>query len=465
MKLTPIIWLLLAYLLIGIFTIHYFNGTGDQGDSVHHFLYAKYAPQHPKLFFDHWAKPLFVLFASPFAQFGFTGIKVFNLLISIITVFLTYKTAKLYGYKDPVLAALFVICAPLNYILTFSGLTEPLFALFLIWGVYLAKKEQHLASAVVISFLPFIRSEGLIFLGVFGFWFLLNKKTWAGIPVLLFGHIAYSLAGYFVYQDLLWIFTKIPYATLNSTYGAGKPDHFVTQLNFILGIPLYVLIWLGMVAFVISWFQKKQFFNDETILILGGFLAFFVAHSLFWYLGIFNSAGLTRVFVGVMPLMALICLKGFHLLTNTPYINAKFNLVFKTVLVLVVVIFPLTSNRAAIGFKENMMLSRDQELAKEIAAFLAQNHTVSGTYFYAHPYLSEILNRDHFDPKQRRNLTTSELRNLRKGDIVIWEDWFAVIENGVTEEQLKQIPELQKLRIFSTSDQKGNARFVIYRQN
>src|SRR5688572_2076077 len=456
---------LFIYLLIGIFTIIFFNGTGDQGDSVHHYLYAKYAPQHPELYFDHWAKPLFVLFASPFAQFGFAGIKVFNLLVSLITIFFTYKTARLFKYPAPLVSTILIICAPLNYLLTFSGLTEPLFALFLILGLYFTQKKQTVTGAAILSFLPFIRSEGLIFLGVFGFFYLLNKD-WKAILFLALGHLAYSIAGFFVYQDLLWIFTKIPYATLKSTYGAGKIDHFITQLNFVLGIPIYVLLWIGLISYAIEFFMGKlKLFSSESLLIVGGFLAFFVAHTLFWYLGIFNSAGLKRVFIGTMPLTALIGLKGFNMLTNLPFRNPKINLVLTSVFVLVILVFPFLKNRAAIDWSE-MNLGKDQVLAQEIGSFLRQNPSVSEQiYYYTHPYLSEAFDRDHFSKTQRRDLTEENLKALEPGSLVIWENWFSVIENGITEEKLDQNPRLQKVKTFSKTDEQGESKFSIYYVN
>ena len=68
-----------------------FEGTGGGGDSVFHFQYAKFAWQHPENFFNHWAKPLYTIFAFPFAQFGFVGIKVFNVLMSLVSTYFTYK--------------------------------------------------------------------------------------------------------------------------------------------------------------------------------------------------------------------------------------------------------------------------------------------------------------------------------------------------------------------------------------
>ena len=86
--------LLALYAGCAVATILFFNGTGDEGDSVHHYLFARYAPLHPALFMDHWAKPLYVLLACPFAQFGFVGAKIFNVLAMMGAMWFTYLTAQ-----------------------------------------------------------------------------------------------------------------------------------------------------------------------------------------------------------------------------------------------------------------------------------------------------------------------------------------------------------------------------------
>ena len=80
------------------------------------------------------------------------------------------------GIKQQIPLTIILIFTPTYYVLTFSGLTEPLFALILIIGTYLCAKEKHASASILISFLPFVRSEGLIILGVFGFYFIIVLK-------------------------------------------------------------------------------------------------------------------------------------------------------------------------------------------------------------------------------------------------------------------------------------------------
>src|SRR5688572_30936065 len=110
------LYLLLGfYAIVGVFTLLFFDGTADVGDSITHYLFAKSAPLHSTLYFDHWAKPLYVLLASPFAQFGFNGIKVFNLLNTLFTLWLIYKCAESLNLKNPLMAVLLAMFSPLYY--------------------------------------------------------------------------------------------------------------------------------------------------------------------------------------------------------------------------------------------------------------------------------------------------------------------------------------------------------------
>lgn len=446
MKNKVIYILLILFALLSGFILLNFDGTGGVGDSINHYLFAKYAPTHPELYFNHWAKPLFTLLSSPFAQFGFTGIKTFNAFVSLLTIFFTYKTAEKLGIKNAIIGAVVLIASPLFFLLTFSGLTEPLFALFVAAGTFYAAKKQYLLASIIISFLPFVRSEGLIIIGVFGLYFLL-KKQWNAIPALILGHMIYSVAGSFIYEDLLWVFTKIPYADMNDNYGSGGLGHFAKQLMFVVGVPIYILFWIGLYS--LGWSSIKRKTNLETSVLVGlGFLAFFTAHTLFWYFGKFNSMGLKRVFVGIAPLMAIIALIGFNFITEDLLKNKKTpRLVLQGLLIAYVVIFPFTSNPAAPKWNQRLNLTGSQDCALKIADFFEahpkQYPKENARFILIDPYLSQALNIDHFDPAVRTELNAGALENLHSGDIVIWENWFAVVERGITKKSLDKDSRLE----------------------
>ncbi len=459
--------LLAAYAIAGILTIIFFDGTGDDGDSIAHYFFARYAPVHPQLYMNHWAKPLFVLISSPFAQFGFVGMKIFNLCVSLLSFYLTFLTAERLGIRNSLLVIVFLIFTPLYYVLTFSGLTEPLFALFLIGAIFLTIRKAWIPAALVVSLMPFVRSEGLISIMVFGLYFIITKK-WKYLPWLLTGHLIFALAGYFVYHDLLWVFNKIPYASLTQKYGSGPFLHFIYQLNYVIGIPLYLMLVAGIISYPWQYLKKKtDIIPEEYLLVVLGFFTFLFAHSVFWYFGIFNSMGLKRVLLGVLPLIGLMALRGFNFLIEALPAGQKYiRLVAGSLLVIFVVIFPFTHNPAAIDWSKDLTLTGEQKLAKGVAGYVRNNPVGRGArllYFY--PYLSEALQVDHFDSVKRLDLSLKDLSSLQRDDRIIWDNWFAVVESHVTLETLAQTPGLIREIDFSAKNDGREIRFVIFRKD
>jgi hypothetical protein len=450
-KQNEIFILLLFYTITAIVILFSFDGTGENGsgDSVLHYLFSKYSLNNLALFLDHWAKPVFVLLSFPFAQFGFIGIKLFNVIITFFTLLYTYKAAVSLNLKHPILAPLILLFTPLFFVLTFSGLTEPLFALFTILSTYLFTKKKYFWGILILSFLPFVRSEGLIIIGVFAF-YLLIKKQWKWTPLFSLGHIVYSIIGYFYYHDILWVFNKIPYAKLNSTYGSGEITHFVHQLFYVIGAPIYILLVLGLFFLIYSFLfgQNKLTFSISNTLILGGFLSFFVAHSLFWYLGIFNSMGLKRVLISVAPFIAIICLVGFNSSINLIKEN-KLKIIVQFILILVTILFPFSGNKAAINWKHDFSLSDSQLLANECILYINSIKDKKSTYAFSDPYLSEILSVNYFDKTIRKPLSFEYLNQTQETDIIIWDNWFSFVENGITKEKIMGNDKLTLLKTFS----------------
>lgn len=454
------LWLCLGlYALFAILVIVIFSGTGDSGDSVLHFLYAESAPKHPELYFNHWGKPVFTLLASPFAQFGFVGMKIFNSLVVLLTLYFTFRTAEGLNLKRSILTILFIACSPLLILHTFSGLTEPLFSLFIAIGLYLTVKKKWLAACIIISFLPFVRSEGLITMSAFGLYFLFQKQ-WKLLPWLAFGHVVYSIIGAFYYGDLLWVFTKIPYASTTSIYGSGDLFRFVDQLPFVVGIPSAVLLGVGVV--VSTWNVLRRKFNPEMhLIVLFGFLSYFIAHSLFWYLGIFNSMGLNRVLLGVMPFMAILALVGANALVDLAK-SGKIQTVIAVVVAGLILIFPVLDNPSSVHWKRDMNLSGEQKVAKQIAEFVINTEGREHRFIYAPPYLSVALQIDHFDKQKRMDINAEFMQYIKSGDIIIWDSWFSVVDSHVPKELLQKQDNLRELKSFKGMQQDREVIYTAY---
>lgn len=454
-----------AFLAVSSYIIFAFDGTGDSGDSVYHFLIAYGASTHPILFFDHWGKPFFTLLASPFSQFGFDGIQLFNVLLTAGAIWLVVAVAKSLGYRQPVWAGVFLAAAPFVFKMQFSGLTEYLFAFQLICSVWLVLKEKHVPAAVLVSLLPFVRSEGLIIIGVFAFYFLLEKH-YRALAWLAFGHVAYGLIGSFYKGSPLWVINNIPYATPGSVYGSGSLDHFVVQLFYVVGPVLYGLWIIGLLTYLAKakTYWKKQ--RIELVLVVGGFLAYFVAHSLFWYLGIFNSMGLKRVLIAVMPLIAIICLNGLQTLITLEQKLWPQAWLSRILVPLAVLFLPFTSNKSAILWPSDFELTPEQRLLQSAADHIRAESLSQADQriFYAAPYAAIALGIDHFNQYQHGLLEHEVLPHMLPGEIAIWDNWYAPTDKNVQLEQLLNQYQLTELQRFTEDSNGRKVEIVILKK-
>lgn len=430
------------YAILALTVLLVFDGTGGEGDSIYHYLYARYAPEHPALFFDHWAKPLYVLIASPFAQAGFIGVKVLNVILVLGTLHFTHLTAQQWNLSSSWLVVLLLIFSPLYFTLTFSGLTEPMFAFFLILATFLWIKKKWFWSLLIISFLPYIRSEGLFFIAIFGVTAIV-QGAWKYVPVLLIGSVIYGAAGIPVHHDFLWVFTKVPYAKMSSTYGQGTAFHFIEQLLYVIGIPFYILFWLGGVHWI--WKAVRgRVHNDQTLIVYGGVVVFILAHSVFWYWGIFNSMGLKRVLVAIIPYLALIALFGYQFINELLPEKRWFKTTWAALIIAYIVVFPFTANPAAIDLPDDLQRTPKQNIARTIAKDISA-HYPERRIVTADVYFCKIMGIDCFDPAKKVTLNHEQLEQLVPGDIIIWENWFAITEQGITDQHLDQHPQLERI--------------------
>lgn len=457
-------WITLSFLFI-IFAF-VFEGTGGNGDSLLHYMYAKYAWIDHSLFFNHWGKPVFTIISSPFAQFGFTGIKIFNVIASSFSVLFAYKIAKRFNLSYAHLIFIPLFAAPLFFKVMFSGLTEPFSAFILSAFLYAWVVNKKVAAITIISFIPFIRSEGIIILGVV-LVYLLWTKNWKYVPLLIVGHLVISLLGYQYNDNLLWVFNKIPYAKLSSVYGVGNWSHFVNQLYFCLGPLIYFLLIIGLIKMLVAMFtseKRSDFFNEKLFLVYGIFIAFFIAHTMFWALGIFNSMGLNRVFVTVFPLVALICIEGLGFITQN--LSVKIEKIVAYTFSLLIAIFTCLPNPASINFKEDLLLDEGMKTVKEKVVPYLETKYPTKTYMSGDLSISFYSNRNVFKPNDFLMVYNTKPHLLNDTNFVfIWDPWFARVEGGLDLDVLKNSNNLKVDTIFKLASKNSeNLEYIIFKK-
>jgi len=123
-----------------------------------------------------------------------------------------------------------------------------------------------------------------------------------------------------------------------------------------------------------------------------------------------------------------------------------------------IVIFPFTANPAAIKWRKEFSLSNDQILIKEMAKYIKTNYSGS-IYYYYPPYISMELGIDHFDNEKRKELPELfEGKEIQKNALIIWDNWCAVIENGISLEKLQKDGRFKEIKDFELS----KSKFVLF---
>lgn len=442
----------ILFLLIAIFS----EGTYDSGDGIQHYLISRYSWKHPELFLHHWGKPFFILISSPFSQFGLFGANIFNILCAAASSFFCYKIAKHLGFGLPVFVVPLLCFAPVYFGVIQSGLTETFFGFILIFCIYLILDGKFFGASVLVSFLPFVRSEGNLILPLF-FVLMVYRKKFRAIPFLGLGTLFYSVAGYFYFGDFLWLIHQNPYRGAAEIYGSGEWYHFLLRSVFVWGLPILILLAAGIFYFFrqLKFFQKNNTLPDkpvpvigteETLLIFGSFAVYFIAHTVFWWQGIFGSLGLIRVLAGVMPVTALISLRGLNLIL--PFFRKKMKEQVFILLLFLSVFF--------MAFAHNMNLfqmNREDVVVKKATDWLkTSGHYESQKIFYMHPYVTLAFGFDRYDRTTNGELWGLDKNNYEKDipskSIIIWDAHFGPNEGEINLDGLVSNPHYILLNKF-----------------
>lgn len=452
---------ILSLLLLSLlfFIISFLSeGTYDLGDGIRHYLVSRYSWFHHDLLMYSWGKPFFTLISSVFSQFGLLGINFFNILCGVLSAFFTYKIAQHLNIKFAVITIPFLLFTPIYFPTLNSGLTEPFFSFILIFSIYLFLQKKFFWSCVIVSFLPFVRTEGFLILPLF-FLILVIRKKYLPIFFLGFGTLIYSIAGYFYYNDFFWVLNQNPYDGTNiDIYGSGELLHFVKNYKDILGVTLSALFVLGVLwvlkTLIVATKEKtifKEDLTEEIILIYGSFFIYFVAHSVMWWKGLANSLGLIRVLAGVVPPAIIICLRGIELVFLSIHMQTKkiIRNIILVIIVIIVVITPFTMY--FFPYKLNV----EEKVLKETADWYKQTNYTHHKIYYLAPYLAHLLNVDSFNSEKVGELwglypaiEQWGIDVIPDSTIVIWDAHFGPNECKIPLEKIMTDPNFQLLNSF-----------------
>lgn len=440
------------------------KGVLEPGDGIVHYTIAKYAPQYPELFLDHWGKPVFTLLSSPFAQLGFPGMIIFNVILFAITSVLLFLWAEKRSNPFAWLSPLLLLSSLVYFDMVNAGMTEVLFAAILTGTLYLFFHEKYVWGSLLFSFSIFSRPEGNLILPFF-FVFLVWKRQWKAIPFLTFGFILYSIVGYFRYKDLLWYFHKNPYPEVVPFYGHGGPLDFIKANQAIWGPFMTVFNAVGVLCILLALFTQKRAkaFAYVLLVVLPGITVLFV-HSYIWWKGIHGSLGLTRVMATVAPLFVLLSLLFLNEVKRYASRLVPVNY-FSTVLLLVgILLGGLLYSQNKDFDKIPVPETPSQQLLSQAADwYLAQQN--KGMIFYSDPYFAFKAHINPFDYSAAGNFFPLDkgnpALNLKQGTYLMWESHFAPDDGMIPKEKITQNPSLDVLNILSLTQPNGKPYEIV----
>lgn len=429
------------------------DGIYDIGDGITHFEIAKWSWKHPELFLHHWGKPFFTLLASPFAQFGYKGVVLFNVVCHVLTAWVAWRIGDRMKLPYAFLIGPLVIFAPVSWGVAQSGLTEPLFALTLMAGIYFITGGRNITAAIIISLLPLARTEGFFIAPLFGLFFLI-RRDYVSMALLAAGTLFYSILGaLFVHDDFLWLIHGNPY-TGESAYGHGGLFHFVDQNEFIMGWAMALFSVPGLLTLFLRKRIEPAHSIVEIILVFGSFVVFFVLHSVMWWKGWAGSYGLIRVMACIIPCIALVSLRGLQLVTRL-YEKRTAAVAATLIATIGITVFNTMNHHGLV-----LQPDEQQQDCIAVAEAAKKEDPSSRTVYFGHPLVRFLLEKDPYDPAQSREIW--DLPNGQvSGALIIWESGFGEMQYDLTEEELLAFPNVHEITRMDFRERKNGVLWII----
>ncbi len=418
-------------------------------DDLHHYRLSRYAFSNPQFFFDHWGKPVFTTLSSVFSQFGYNGAKLYNVFVALLTALFAWLLAKNRGLKNDWMIIPFVIFAPVFASLIPSAMTEITGAMILILATYLFFKDDYKPAAIVVSFLPFARTEGMLIIPLFVLMLMLRKQ-WKVIPWVFTGFLFYSIVGGVFYGDFLWVINKMPYSSASAEiYGSGDLFYYMKSTKTIWGIPLSILFVVGTVIHLFSLLKTKLSLKgkdvDEFVLLLLPVLVIVVFHSLAWFLGT-GALALDRFMVLTIPSFVLFSLKGFNFLEEKLSFNRN------TIrLVLKIVVLAMVVRTAFSIYRFPVPIGQKEAVLKEALAYLAENQLDQNIIHYYDPHVFFFLGinpQDNTRVFESIPSVSNPGEGMAPGSILVWDAHFSANEGRLPLQRVLESDKLELIKAF-----------------
>jgi hypothetical protein len=429
-------WVIIPILTIVYFYFSKISPGFYQDDEIAHFVNAKKFWIDPSIILGNWPKPGYKIFLVIPSLFGYNGVIFFNSFISAVTVFLTYKVIKLYKVEYAFFGALILAFQPLFVDLSFRSYAEIFTALLFLLLILTYKKENYFLTGLICGYI---------------------------FPLI------YSLIGYFVKGDIMYVFSQMTEVGNIDVGGARRGYfHYFKVLIYIIS-PVTLGVFLnGFFGFFIDTKKIKEYLVKFDILyaiIIITFIAQIAAMQKgvnpgSWryilhiapIMAVFANIGLvnliknkTNKFNWVILIVYIILVlsfwskttNGLDLLDENSYLNLLFAslvfityllifkqdiqksfILFSTILIILNIIFLIT-------FFKPRKLSDANVVMKQVAEFVSNSEYKNKIIYTTHSNFDFYGSEIGLDFRKIRSFNLDTLKVMAKDDIVIWDSFYS----------------------------------------
>lgn len=422
----------------------------DVGDGLEHYAISRQSWFDSDFFLHHWGKPLFVLFSSPFAQFGYQSYVVFNLVVFAATclvassIFKHYEVSASIGSVFP-----WILLAVPDYSkCVLGGLTEPFFSLLVLLAFFCLIKEKWLFFAVLAGAAPFARSEGMLVV-VLAICLLIWHKKPGYVICLLVPFTMYSLVGEWLISKPWWYFQDNPY-TNSLIYGKGEWYSYLRNSMDHFGL---VTFFIATCAVIFGCWNSRKWVRNFLVSIgflLAIHLGIIFIHAYFWTFGLRSSLGLSRIATQGLPgtIVVLLLIIGLSAkFIDEQKLGTKFlRFVFYGLLTYRLIQLPYPVQKQP--FEDTIF---------QASEFVKKHQGKMKHLFYFHPLVAYDWNTNTKAPNDFLKHHYGHLlydidSTFQEGDYILRDSQFGAFEQGLSLDSLKMFPWIVPVKHFYAND-------------
>jgi hypothetical protein len=426
MKVWPI--LLFAFLIYFYLAISS-PGSIETGDTFQHYNISRFSLKHHELLLNQWGKPLFTLLTVPFSQFGYLGMKVFNIIVALATAYMTFRVAIQLGKPNPHMAIFFVLFSVLYIQVALSGLTETLFTFVLISVIYLHILGRVEWAATLCSFSPFVRFDGYLLICAYATLLILQTR-YSKLGYLIIGLAVFNSLGYLQSGDPAWLFTTNPHASFifNEFYGKAvhkSITHYAWNMPGSIGDATTFLLVVGYIGIILEATGRKaprRTFLDEGIMIHSFVIIMLGFYTVIAMGNLFTSIGMLRVMINVLPCMALIAQDGYNMVLTALARGKNTPTIIGTIVVLLVIFNAFSQGELPIEYAE------EQQMFNKVYEWYKGSNETGAIVYDRSPYLAYLLGIDPYDPQVNNNIAVTYRKRPPPGSLIIWDSHHAKLD-------------------------------------